>query len=263
VDLFISAELPDRTCDPELFNCVTDLMMHGPCGVTRAASPCMVDGSCIKKYPKTYEPKTRFDSEGRVFYKPRKTGPTFLKNGIPLDDTSVVPYNAFLCKVFNAHINVEYCGWSMLIKYLFKYISKGPDRVRFKVTTTCEVASDQSVVDQETRNEVKEYVDSRYLCPHEAAWRIFNFPIHHRIPAVQVLAVHLEGKQTITLKGKLCCVMWYPTRSQKKQRLPNGCVTTTSTPQEDILDILTTYLSIGGRPQEKLGSEDLAPELRQ
>ncbi|GJR23423.1 DNA helicase [Tanacetum coccineum] len=42
---------------------------------------------------------------------------------------------------FRAHINVEYCGWSMLIKYLFKYISKGPDRILGKIERSIEDAS--------------------------------------------------------------------------------------------------------------------------
>ena len=37
---------------------------------------------------------------------------------------------------FYAHINVEYCEWTMLIKYLFKYISKGTDRIIARVTRT-------------------------------------------------------------------------------------------------------------------------------
>nr|KAJ0220462.1 hypothetical protein LSAT_V11C200065900 [Lactuca sativa] len=51
-------------------------------------------------------------------------------NGIIVDNGYVVPYNKHLCSRFDAHINVEYCGWNMMIKCLFKYISKGVDRVR-------------------------------------------------------------------------------------------------------------------------------------
>ncbi|KAK9070527.1 hypothetical protein SSX86_010929 [Deinandra increscens subsp. villosa] len=47
-------------------------------------------------------------------------------------------------------------------------------------------------------DEVKNFVDGRFVCPHEAAWRILKFPIHHRLPAVQVLSVHLDGQQNVT-----------------------------------------------------------------
>nr|GEV71851.1 DNA helicase [Tanacetum cinerariifolium] len=57
-----------------------------------------------------------------------------MKGESRLDNYDVVPYNRALCLAFKAHINVEYCGWSMLIKYMFKYISKGPDRILMKIS---------------------------------------------------------------------------------------------------------------------------------
>ena len=41
VDQIISAEIPDRTDDPELHNLVTTLMMHGPCGEKNPDCVCM------------------------------------------------------------------------------------------------------------------------------------------------------------------------------------------------------------------------------
>jgi hypothetical protein len=35
-------------------------------------------------------------------------------------------------------------------------------------------------------DEIKNFVDARFICPHESAWRIFNFDIHARSPPVQV-----------------------------------------------------------------------------
>jgi hypothetical protein len=202
VDTYISAELPNKSDDPELYKIVTDSMMHGPCGDARPGSTCMRDGVCSKKFPKQHESKTRFDSEGHVYYKRSPGGEVFVKNDISLDSGYVVPYNNILCKAFNAHINVEYCGWSMLIKYLFKYISKGPDRVKFKISKANRGDYETDGTHSECTNEIQNFVDSRFICPHEAAWRILDFPIHHRNPAVQVLAVHLEGMQNISFKDK-------------------------------------------------------------
>ncbi|KAJ0522340.1 putative DNA helicase [Helianthus annuus] len=187
VDQHITAELPDRSTEPMLYRIVTDSMLHGPCGLPKINAPCMIDGVCSKSFPKPYEPVTHFDEAGCVRYKRSMNGSQFIKSGVPLDNGFVVPYNKTLCMHFDAHINVEYCGWIMLIKYLFKYISNGADRILFAETST-------------NIDEVSNYIDGRVVCPYEAAWRILNFPIHHRNPAVQVLAVHLEGMQNVTFK---------------------------------------------------------------
>ncbi|KAI3675989.1 hypothetical protein L1987_85585 [Smallanthus sonchifolius] len=200
VDRFIIADIPDQLSDPILFRIVTECMLHGPCGIPKMNAPCMVGGICSKSFPKAYERVTRFDKTGYVHYKRSANGPKFLKSGVPLDNGFVVPYNRTLCMHFNAHINVEYCGWNMLIKYLFKYISKGADRVRFNVTKAGEAPADSNSEVTEPIDEINNYVDGRFICPHEAAWRILNFPIHNRNPAVQVLAMHLEGMQNVTFK---------------------------------------------------------------
>jgi hypothetical protein len=90
----------------------------------------------------------------------------------------------------------------MLVKYLFKYISKGAYRIRYSITATNSSETPSDNIDDCSINEVQRFVDGRFICPHEAAWRILNFEIHQRNPAVQVLAVHLQGKQNITFNNK-------------------------------------------------------------
>ena len=85
---------------------------------------------------------------------------------------------------YQAHINVEYCNQFGSIKYLFKYINKGPDRVT-------------AAVEDEEKDEIKDYLDCRYLSSCEAAWRIFKFDIHHRSPAVERLPFHLPNQQSV------------------------------------------------------------------
>ncbi|XP_071738962.1 uncharacterized protein [Rutidosis leptorrhynchoides] len=145
VDRYISAELPDPTTDPKGFKVVSEMMMHGPCGLVNRDAPCMQDleispsgifnkdNICLKRFPKVFNEVTYFDKDGFVHYRRRNSGISVDKGICNLDNGYVVPYNRTLCLKFHTHINVEWCGWTMLIKYLFKYISKGSDRIAARI----------------------------------------------------------------------------------------------------------------------------------
>ncbi|CAN1274367.1 hypothetical protein LINPERPRIM_LOCUS15376 [Linum perenne] len=124
----IAAELPDPMIDPIGYAAATKFMLHGPCGVDFPKSPCMVDDRCKKFFPKPYTSETTIDDHGYAVYRRRMTGITAIKSGISLDNRYVVPYNRYLIVKYQAHINIEVCHKGQLIKYLFKYITKGPDR---------------------------------------------------------------------------------------------------------------------------------------
>ncbi|XP_023747382.1 uncharacterized protein LOC111895527 [Lactuca sativa] len=200
IDKYITVELPDPILEPALYRTVTTCMLHGPCGSLNIGTPCMVDDRCVKRFPKPFNPLTIFYENGYVHYRRRAGSYHVLQSGVRTDNGYVVSYNKRLCSRFDAHINVEYCGWNMMIKYLFKYISKGFDRVRFTLQTLEANTTASSSTIPVVVNEIKLFLDGRYICPHEAAWRILNFPIHERDPPVQVLAVHLEGMQPTIFK---------------------------------------------------------------
>ncbi|XP_057249338.1 uncharacterized protein LOC130590799 [Beta vulgaris subsp. vulgaris] len=88
----------------------------------------MVDKQCRKHFPKRFIDSTKVDDEGYPVLQARDNGSTVDKGGVHLDNRYVVPYNAN-CYVNIEHINVEWCNQSRSIKYLFKYINKGYDRV--------------------------------------------------------------------------------------------------------------------------------------
>ncbi|GJU73233.1 DNA helicase [Tanacetum coccineum] len=195
IDNYISAKIPDSVQDPKGYKLVTKLMMHGPYVPASPSAACMQEGSCSKHFSKTYNDRTFFDNNGHTHYRKKDTGVYVMKGESKLDNCNVVPYNCALCLALEAHINVEYCGWSMLLKYLFKYISKGPDRILAKISN-----SDKSTMTTGNIShidEIQNYVDGRFICPYEACWRIFDFPIHSREPAVQILNVHLENMQRV------------------------------------------------------------------
>ena len=134
VDKYISAELPYPNLDPLGFSLVQEFMLHGPCGEANTRCQCMKDGKCSKKYPKPFRSETSFDPDGYPLYRRRNDGIVAWKNNVQLDNRWVVPHNLDVLKKYQAHINVEACNKTYLIKYLFKYVNKGFDcaKVSFK-----------------------------------------------------------------------------------------------------------------------------------
>jgi hypothetical protein len=187
INSVISAELPDQRQFPKLYAAVCRFMIHGPCGTGVTYSPCIKDKQCSKFYPKKFVNKTSFDENGYPIYRRRDLGVTVLKKKVLLDNRSVVPYNSLLIMKYQAHVNIEFCNKSNCIKYLFKYITKGVDRV----TASLELGGEETV------DEIKQFYDCRYLSPSESIWRIFKFDIHNRWPPVKRLTFHLRNEQRI------------------------------------------------------------------
>lgn len=127
------------------------------------------------RFPRPFTNETRTDVNTYPIYRRRKVedgGFSYtLPNGTIVDNQWVVPYNPILCRTFECHINVEYCHSVKAIKYICKYVCKGEDMA----TLTCKY------------NEVQRYLHGRYISTSEAMWRIFQFPIHERHPAVSIL----------------------------------------------------------------------------
>ncbi|XP_071699877.1 uncharacterized protein [Rutidosis leptorrhynchoides] len=107
----------------------------------------------------------------------------------------VDPYNKELMKQFQAHMNVEWCNQIGSIKYLFKYISKGPDRISIAIQNSDAANSNQG--ESNSKDEIANYYSCRYLSACEASWHLFDFPILHRSPAVYMLQFHLPNHQPI------------------------------------------------------------------
>ncbi|KAK3014883.1 hypothetical protein RJ639_008455 [Escallonia herrerae] len=79
----------------------------------------------------------------------------------------MVPYHRNSIVKYQAHIHVEWCNRAKSIKYLFKYITKGPDRA----TMVIEKSNGTSTSRKDERD-----------------------------PTVQRLSFHLENEQPITFK---------------------------------------------------------------
>ncbi|XP_022030874.1 uncharacterized protein LOC110931806 [Helianthus annuus] len=188
----ISAEIPDIAEDPELYKLVVDYMIHGPCGALNMNCPCMVDRKCSKKFPKKFVNETCLDKKGFPVYCRRDSGLSVVKSRVNVDNRYVVPYSKVMLKRYQAHINVEWCNQGGSIKYLFKYINKGPDITTLKVVESGNQDEQEPVVD-----EIEKYYDCRYISACESAWRIFSYDIHYQYPAVTRLPFHLPGQQNV------------------------------------------------------------------
>ncbi|KAI5427367.1 hypothetical protein KIW84_032693 [Lathyrus oleraceus] len=140
-----------------------------------------------------FQPETIVDQNGFPVYRRRDNGHTVLKNGIQVDNRNVVPYNTKLLTKYQAHINMEWCNQSTSIKYLFKYINKGYDRITAAIVPNDDGTSNQP----QNIDEIKHYIDCRYVSPSEASWRIFSFPIHGRKPTVERMYFHCEGQNSV------------------------------------------------------------------
>jgi hypothetical protein len=65
-----------------------------------------------------------------------------------------------LLKKYNAHINVEWCNKSNMIKYLFKYITKESDRARVYFEVTAKTSNPSPGPQLAPRDEIQEYIDA-------------------------------------------------------------------------------------------------------
>jgi hypothetical protein len=192
IDQLVCAEIPDPIENARLHGIVIKNMIHGPCGQLNPNSPCMQDSKCIKNFPKDFENETRENVNGYPRYKRRNNGKTFQVRDKTVDNSWVVPYNPYLLLKFNCHINVEVCASIKSVKYLFKYVYKGHDCANIEFR---EKLPDGTI--QVNRNEVKAFLDARYVSAPEAMHRILQLKMHDQSHSIIRLAVHLPESQSV------------------------------------------------------------------
>ena len=111
------------------------------------------------------------------------------KNGFVFDNRLVVPFNRFFLLKNGCHINIEFVGSFTTVKYIQKYVHKGVD---ISTTEIKGLSGD--------RNEIAKFLKARTIDPYDATWRLFGFKAQDRFPAVQQLAIHEEGQQSVIFK---------------------------------------------------------------
>ena len=104
---------------------------------------------------------------------------------ISVDNAFIVPYNPVLSLRYHSHINVEVVRSAQVVKYIYKYITKGQERILIEIRAENE------------NDEISRYVNARYISASDAFWRLFGFEIHSKHLPVEQLPYHLQDQQTI------------------------------------------------------------------
>ncbi|KAG6682508.1 hypothetical protein I3842_13G145700 [Carya illinoinensis] len=123
-------EILDKTKNVHLYKTVVKHMMHGSYGILNPTNICMKKNRiCKNQYPKKFTSKITVGIDCFPLYKRSNDGTIGKVRGQNLDNRWVVPYNSHLLSKFNCHTNVEICSTIKGVKYLYKYIYKGHDRI--------------------------------------------------------------------------------------------------------------------------------------
>ncbi|GKC95719.1 uncharacterized protein Tco_1161161, partial [Tanacetum coccineum] len=145
------------------------------------------------------------------------------RQNIMLDNRFVVPHNIDLIVKYDGHINVEWCNQGTLVKYLFSYLNKGPDRATVVIegqrnetnttptTTTTNTTTTTTTTNNNTRmsyaailqhqDEIEQYLSCRYISAFESCWHLLGYEMHYRSVAVERLPFHEEGCNRVYFKG--------------------------------------------------------------
>ncbi|KAG3069795.1 hypothetical protein PC122_g16436 [Phytophthora cactorum] len=202
IDKMVSAELPDREKNPQLYETVTTCMIHGPCGAAYPNAVCMKDGKCTKGFPKPLSEVTKGNVAGYpVYRRRRRAAGVVLIHGKEYDNETinqrVVPYNPYLSQKYNCHINVEVCTAITAVKYLCKYVYKGSD----KAVITVEAVRGEGNQTQIEPNEILRFLNARYISPVEACMRLLDYSVQGKTHAITQLTIHLENEQMVTFRS--------------------------------------------------------------
>ena len=131
--------IPDQNVDKKGYELVTRHMTHGPC----KEGLCLINGSCKDHYPMQFRDEMTVMNTrpggGYPMYRRPNNGRKVTKNGVDLDNRYVVPYNMYLLKRYDCHLNVMVCYGIEAIKYVFKYIYKEASRSNISLHETRQI----------------------------------------------------------------------------------------------------------------------------
>lgn len=245
MDSWVWAQLPDESiANGALRAKVLKFVVHKPCGTHDPNAPCMQTDRagnikrCNKFYPQPFRTSAGVnENTGRAEY--RRTNnddhPTIRQKvdgvwqDVPIGNEWIVPYNPYLLLKYDCHICVDVVTAASCVKYLFKYVTKGADMAKARISGISD--------------EIEQYRSTRYISAAEATWRLFGFHMLSRNPSVTLLYAQLEQEHNVRFPQTAT--------SQERRQIAENVVTdlmlyfnrpTTSTfEQLTILDYFETY----------------------
>lgn len=138
IDYVILTKLLYKKHDLLAYETISNFMIHDLGSDRNSHSSYMHEDCCSKYYLKIFALHTSKKS-GFAIYR-RKDNNSFIKKGNKIDNRFIILYNRDLIVKYQAHTNVGIHCVITLIKYLFRFINKGPDKERIVLS---EGSSDQ------------------------------------------------------------------------------------------------------------------------
>ncbi|CAG8534314.1 32781_t:CDS:2 [Gigaspora margarita] len=145
-------------------------------------SRCLRNNKCIYQYSKPIIPETSINEKGFVQYCHHTQ-----------EDLWIVLYNPILISKLECHINFEVASTVHLLMYLYKYLFKGPDYVKFTINNTpntipehlhkhnTKIANIDHTISQHI-NEFEDYINGRVVLVAPGAGELFylrSILLHH------------------------------------------------------------------------------------
>jgi hypothetical protein len=186
IDEWILAEMPDPVKEPELYSKVNNHMLH-KCSKNIVNGCINKSGFCKRGFSnEDLIMSTYFDEKGYPIYRRRKK-----------EDLKIVSYHKDILLDWDGHINVEYCGKSYVILYLYKYLFKGNRKNKIMFDNTN---------DLHEKDEIGHYIRGRLICSMDAMWRCFGYQTYPATnPSVMIIKVKMPDHiENIKGEGKMC-----------------------------------------------------------
>ncbi|XP_027166339.1 uncharacterized protein LOC113766336 [Coffea eugenioides] len=150
---------------------------------------------CRNRYPKDYVEHTTHSEDGYPHYWRRQNNRSVRVRNHYLDNRWVVPYTPYLLALIDCHLNVEICSNVKLVKYLYKYVYKGHDRVSFHIH------SEDALEDID---EIHIFQSARWIAAAEAINSnlsdLINSAAFSKTMLIEFFAMNRRSKQTRKLK---------------------------------------------------------------